>query len=97
MACRDASLNAAPAAVSPTTSLQPPVAAPCPLPSVRALAELDLCPMAISMLLWFVKRLGDIYFASFRGSFRRGGFRAWAAADKTGRRRLPSSVLRRCG
>jgi hypothetical protein len=36
----------------------------------------------ITMLLCFVKRLGDIYFASFRGFFQEGGFRAWGCCGQ---------------
>jgi hypothetical protein len=41
----------------------------------------------ITMLLCFVKRFGDIYFASFRGFSRRVDSGLEAAADKTGRGR----------
>ena len=37
---------------------------------------------ARSMLLYLVKRLGDIYFASFRGFFQEGGFRAWGCCGQ---------------
>jgi hypothetical protein len=68
----------------------------CPgqlVPGMRSLPNLDHDQATagnfgrITMLLCFVKLLGDIYLRHFKGAAQEGEFRACAAADKTGRGR----------